>query len=575
MSAPRLAFEFLPPGIGDGASKNALAAAALAGGLDLPGLRIARQAADIEPPFGADEDRLDAGDRRALSSRLEGCLATLRPHVAVLDAIRSLGEPGALAVVTGQQPGLFASPLLSLYKALQALRVARELRARWKRPVVAIFWNHSDDHDIAEVHHAHFLNENLDLQRVGLAGMSSGRMPIGRIHLDEDRQNLAALRAVLEQSLVQRGEDDATNTRSRRALETFIPRHGETLAQTFTRAMTSLLGHQGLIVIEPDWIRERLSRALAHVIESDPVRALAAGADEVRRAGFEPAIDPASAALVYRLDERGRLALRAGGEGFRFDGEAGSRTGSELVAEIVQDLEAWSPGALLRPLAQDLCLPVAAYVGGPGELAYHAQLGALRRASGTPMTPFVPRRSCTLVTQETEQSLQRLELDVEHVLSGGLGAPDAPGTSGAPGASDLPAVLHDLHQAGERAAATLLEQRAALSAFDRSLGKNLSRTVSQVRSMIEKLVSKGERIHQNSSGKGRRHVRRLENTLLPKGLPQERVLGPLPFVARFGSDWIDGLFEALDPFDRTHLVVRFLEAPSGDGPADDPQRERA
>src|SRR5207344_2072434 len=95
---------------------------------------------------------------------------------------------------------------------------------------------------------------------------------------------------------------------------------------------------------------------------------------------------------------------------YRYDGEAGARTAVELAAEIVQEPLAWSAGALLRPVVQDLVLPTAAYVGGWGELDYHAQLGPLRALAGAPATPFVPRLSATLVDAAARESLGKLGL---------------------------------------------------------------------------------------------------------------------------------------------------------------------
>ncbi|HVS18089.1 MAG TPA: bacillithiol biosynthesis cysteine-adding enzyme BshC [Planctomycetota bacterium] len=526
-----------------------LVEAALTGELAGLGLCVARSADDIELPA----ERLDDERRAALSARLEHCLAPLRPHVAVLDAVRALRAPGTWAVVTGQQPGLCGGPLYTLYKALQAVRLARRLAQAWERPVVALFWNHADDHDVAEVHHLHLLNENLDLQRAGLASLSSGRTPLGRLVLDAERHALGGLRGFLEHSLARRNGGPAQQRVAQEALELFLPRAGETLATAFTRTLTGLLGPQGLVVVEPEWIRDELSRALAGFVERDLFVALERNAADLRAAGFEPAIAPREAALVYRVDDDGRHALRAGGEGFRFDGEPGSRTGVELAAEIVLDLGAWSPGALLRPLAQDLCLPVAAYVGGAGELAYHAQLGALREAVGAPPTPFVLRRSAILVEPETAQALRRLDVEAELVMEGRL-AERVDDALGAP-----PAALEHLRAAGERAVKALLEPRAEVASFDAALAQNLARTAGQVRSLVEKLIAKGERVHQNSSGKGRRHVRRVENSLRPHGQPQERVLGTLPFVARFGTGWIETLLAHLDPFERAPLIATFSD----------------
>jgi hypothetical protein len=167
-----------------------------------------------------------------------------------------------------------------------------------------------------------------------------------------------------------------------------------------------------------------------------------------------------------------------------------------------------------------------------------------------PQTPFLLRRSCTLVEPETAASLKRLGVDARTLLAGRLAEELGDDDETQP-------ALEALRRAGERAAEELLAPREQLAEFDRALAQNLARTAAQLRSMVDKLLAKGERVHQNSTGKGRRHVRRLENTLRPRGLLQERVLGPLPFVARYGADWIDALYAELDPFDPNHLLGTF------------------
>ena len=525
-----------------------LARVALEGELD-PGLAsVPQRVDDLEPP----PDAFEPAEREALARALEASLAPLEPHVAVLDAVRALRTPGACAVVTGQQPGFLASPLYSLYKALQAVRLARLLAQRWERPVAALFWNHADDHDVAEVHHTHVVNQNLDLQKITLPGLASGRTPFSDVVLDEEAQRLPALRAALAE--VHRGAP-----RLDRALDVFFPRAGESLARAFTRSMTALCGPLGLVVVEPPAIRRECSAALARLVALDPAPALERGAGRVRARGFAPAIVPAEAALVFRhVPERGkpaRRALRPGGEGFRYDGESGSRTPSELAAEIVQAPLEWSPGALLRPLVQDLCLPVAAYVGGYGELAYHAELGALREEARLHATPFVPRASCTLVDRETRFALERLELGVAAFLR-------ARGEVAA-GDGEAPPVVADLRAVAERAARELLALRGAVAELDPSLAVQVKRGADQVRSLVDKVAEKAERVHQNQAGKGRRHERRAQNNLFPRGEPQERVLGPFSFVARFGEAWVEELAGAIDPLGRDHLVVSLDDGEAG------------
>ena len=515
---------------------------ALSGKLELDGLVVARKLEHI-PQL---EDRLVPDERAHLARWLEARLATSSPPVAVLDAVRSLEEPGACFVVTGQQPGLFTAPLLVLWKSLQTIALARRLSASWGVPVVPLFWNHADDHDVAEVHHGYFVNPNFDLQKVALPGFSSGRQPLSRLSFDQERHALSAVRALLRQIYGYMPRIDE-------ALELFLPRHGETFASAFTRTQLDLLGHLGMLVLEPDWIREDLSHHLAQLVSRDLVGALADGERAVRDAGLEPAIASAGAALLYRVDAGGREPLRAGGEGYAYDEEPGSRTGTELAAEVVQDPGAWSAGGLLRPLLQDLALPVAAYVGGPGELAYHAQLGGARRALGLPHTPFVPRVSVTLVDEDCSRSLAKLEARLADVLA-------ARGEYDGPPEDRVEPVLGERMRAlAEETRARMLELRGEIGELDRSLEGLVKRTADKVGETIDKLGAKVSRVESNRTGKGQRHLRRLNQWLCPKGSAQERVLGPLPFVATYGSGWIDELTLELDPFASEHHAV-FLES---------------
>lgn len=490
-------------------------------------------------------------ERMELSLAIEREIARHQPHVAVLDGVRQLALPGACCVITGQQPGFLGGPLYSLLKALHAIRLARSLAQAWERPVVPLFWNHADDHDVAEVHHAWVLNENLDLQRLGLAGLSSGKQPVSRIVLREDKQHMSAVREALRQLYGRQPFGES-------AIELFLPREGETFATTFTRAMTELLGPHGLVVIEPDWIREPLSRNLARIVARPELAgALRNGEELLRERGAPVAIESASAALLYRVDERGRHALRFGGDGFRYDGEEGSRTGTELAAQIVQDPTGWSAGALLRPLLQDSALPSVAYVGGWGELNYLAQLGPLRDAVGVARTAAVPRWSATIVESETNEAALQLGVALSEVIaSRGAALAQEPEES-------APTVVVELREIALRAARELAARKSALAELDRGLAANLPRTGDQIRSLVEKLCEKAERVHANRAGRGRRLVRRVTNTLCPRGELQERVLLALPFIARHGTDWIGELLDLLGPLANGHLIVQ-LPAPKQD-----------
>ena len=533
--------EFLPADI---VGLSPLARAALGGELSVPGVTVARTSAEVPQPA----DRFDSEARAGLADHLEEASGCVSPPVAVLESIRALREPGACVVMTGQQPGLTCGPLYSVWKGLQAVAVARQLSEDWGTPVVPMFWNHADDHDIAEVHHTWLVNRNLDLQKAGLAGMSSGRQPFSRIILEEERNKLGAFKALMR-------EVYGDHLYIEEAIEALAPSDGESIARAFTRGMTALLGRHGLVVFEPDWLRDDLSAALGRIVGGDVPTDLTRGEADLTSAGHEVALPSREAALVYHVGPEGRRPLRPGGEGYQYDGEAGSRTAAELAAEIVQEPEAWSAGALLRPLVQDAALPVCAYVGGWGELAYQAQLGQLRKTAGVPETAFIPRISISLTDSDVRASLETLGCSVADIL-------EAKGDwQSAEEGGERPAVLDGLQALAKKTRADLLDQKAALNELDPRLVASLERAAGQVRDKVEKIAKKAERVHANQSGHGRRHERRANYTLSPRGNPQDRALGPLPFVAKFGFDWLGGLLEELDPFAPEHVHCALEEPP--------------
>ncbi len=548
-----------------------VARAAIAAGPTFGPIPLPRRMDEVPRP----EEHLGAEERGILADSIargfEKAGLKLAPEAAAsLDALR---VEGTFCVVTGQQPGFLASPLYSLYKALQACRAASELSEQWGTPVVPVFWNHADDHDVAEVHHAWQLNRNLDLQKVALAGLSSGRVPLGELAVTEENQRLGAVRAQLQNIVEEHKGAEA-------ALDLFMPKDGETLPRALSRIFGELCGRFGLVVVEPDWIRAQLSSEMGRIVSGPSssaaggpslVAALRAGEAELEALGLKAAIGigstdddaGAAAAIAYRhvQSDAGpaeRVALRAGGEGLRMDGEPGSRTHAELGAQIVGSPGEWSAGALLRPIVQDAVFPTCAYVGGYGELGYHAQLGPARDAAGQPRTPFLARVSLSIVDDDTRYALGRVEASVEEVLRAkGEFKP-------ADDDSAEPEVIAALREIGADAARRLVEHKGALAELEPALAVTIKKTAGHVEQSIGKVIDKALRVHQNRSGKGARQVRRVNSTLVPRNVPQERVLGPFQFMARYGAAFVDALREEIPSVSFEHIVLHLeSEEPEG------------
>lgn len=519
-----------------------LSARALSGRTQDLGLTVPQTLGAIPRP---NLDLFDPPRRAALADRIEAELTQLGSHINVLESVRKLRLPGATCVIAGQQPGLFGGPVFNAFKALHVVRLARALEQEWGTPVVPILWNHADDHDIAEVHHAWFANDQHNLVKVGLPGASSGRTPLSAFRCDATTHELAGLAARLE--------DLHMGSLAPDVAPMAVPQAGESLARAWTRLHLDLFGHLGLVVLEPDWIRADLSEALADVVAPHPIHALRAATERLAAAGLEPAIDPESAALVFHVtDAQGshpeRHALRPGGDGWAYDHEPGSRTPSELAAEIVRVKPAYSAGALLRPIVQDLALPTAAYVGGHGELAYHVQLGELRERVGLAPGVFVPRLSATLTDAQVRKSLRHVgQSAAEYLRAPNLDAEPSPAL--APGQAErLEALFHGFRN-------QMLAEQPALKAIDAGLPSQLRRTLGATKKGLDELNKRIRRIQSAGAGSDRRHLRRLSAQLWPRQMPQERILTTCQLTSKWGRSWIDELFAALEPLPLEHWIV--------------------
>lgn len=486
-------------------------------------------------------------DRVDLADRLSRRLGELEPHPAVESALEDLARPDSLCVVAGQQPGLAGGPLLHLHKALHAVRLAGALREKWQRPVVAVFWNHGDDHDLAEGQHVWIRNRYHDSCRLGLSSLGSGRRPFAEVELGEEQHQIAAFGEAVRATLSYGREADA-------ALELFLPRAGETLESAFTRVLSRLTGHLGLIVAEASLLRPLGGRALARFVVHDLEDAHAQAVERLAASGLATEAEDSEReiAWLYGTDAKGRRPLRVGGDGFRYDGEPGSRTQTELAAEIAHRPDAFTAGALLRTLVQDAILPSVATVGGFGELAYWIRTAELRERVGLRPAVFVPRVHATLCSPGARRALARAELEARVVLER---RPTEP-TPKQPLDPRAREVVERLRELGKGLRADLAELRPKMAEVDRGLSVRSKRTAAEVTERLDQLADRLERAARNRRGKEDRHRRHAAAVLCPLGEPQERVQSILQTTVELGGvEWIDTLAGSIDPLPTEHLLL--------------------
>ncbi len=470
-------------------------------------------------------------DRAALAGALRDyhrSLGTLNAETQAL--LDRLAHPASRVVVTGQQAGVLTGPAYSVHKAADAALLARSLDHE-EAPVVAIYWIASQDHDAAEVASTTLLDMSERLHRLVL-DVPEGQ-PIGRIAWREEwtaqiRQLLAEFDAPAEYRA-------AVSGRIEQAVS-----GGGSYADVFARLIHGLLSTAGLLVLDPMF--PALARLMAPALRRELEQPLASSekiedaAHRLERAGFEPQLRrPAGATNLFVEEEDGQRRL------LRFDGkrfQSGTREYSrdELLALLEDDPSRLTPAAGLRPAVQDTLLPTLAFVVGPGEIAYGAQLREVYELHGLHQPLLWPRLSVTWLEPNVARIMRRLgttaaqvQADPEGVLGRALAAERQ---AGAVSAERLQAIREQL--------GALTGELAALDpTLEGAAAKTQIRTTARIAHLQELAVRALARAEDERSGQ----LTRLKKHLLPNGVPQEREMNFLTFLLKHGETPLQMLLE--------------------------------
>ncbi len=494
----------------------------------------------------------------ALLDALARSNARLAPSPARERHLELLGRPGTVAVVTGQQVGLFLGPLYTVYKAAAAIVDARALSEETGRPCVPVFWLQTEDHDLPEIDHCVAPRptggEPLRVA-LNLPDAATSRVPVAHRPLGAGVTSaLAELREVLG------GQPSGTEFL---ALLERAYRPEATLPEAFVEVLSAVFADEGLVFLNP---RDAHLAPLAAPLHRRAIQdaaaissALARRSAALTEAGFSEQVHirPGAPLSFFSPD---------GAEGARYrlsPGEAPDTwtvaghpdgvtvTTSELLGWLEREPRRFTTSALLRPLLQDTWLPTAAYVGGPGEVAYFAQLAPLYAHFGLPMPLVVPRARFRVIEERTRGLLEKLGLSPDEAaaprdeLLARLAARSS--QEGAGGGFEPPEAIE------ARLTGVLTSELASLGerlkTLDPTLASPLRRTEQTVRRSVSKLMSKYRRALARRDQVASERLDRVRGAIAPDGAPQERVHGLPYYACRFGTrGFARRVLEACVPF---------------------------
>jgi bacillithiol biosynthesis cysteine-adding enzyme BshC len=490
---------------------------------------------------------LFAGDFRSLEAIGERARETFRPIPAEVkprweEYLQSFGAPpkvlsglerlaaGASCVVTGQQPGLFGGPAYNLYKALTAVKLAALVERHTHMPCVPVFWNHSDDHSLAEF--STFVH----------AG------PEGSVEVSLPVDDTPVPAYLLDGRWIYAGLLDrmAGSPGMPPGIVDFLRGcYRSTPAEGFTRVLLSVFGSMGLVPVEPRLLDGELTKKLyARVLArpADVREALERGAARVEAAGYEPVLRGSSGTGVYAIRDGLRRKVESANGSLTIGGE-------KVTAWDLLGRHRVSPQVFLRPIVQDAVLPTCAYVGGPNEIAYLAELRELYAHLEAIMPVLCPRASVSVVDAGSARAMEKLGIDpakifmkrdelVAEVIRGARGN-----------------ALSRIDELSGRVLRELDALAPALQEMDKNLEAALDKTRANVERILQALQGRVVKSVQEREDVQKGRISKLLAALRPGGDLQERRLGLASLLSTAGKGFPERLLEALDPLEPAHRLA--------------------
>ena len=461
-----------------------------------------------------------------------------------IEAGERLADARTVAVLTGQQAGLFGGPLFTLLKALTALKLASQVSHDHDVPGVAVFWVEAEDHDWSEVRSCTVFDAHLDPREVALPGRAGEpATPVASILLEDSIGDVIdELGRILPST-------EFTPALLEQLRDTYSP--GVGMADAFAKWLERALGDRGLIVydasdpVSKPLAAEVFARELATAGQTARL-ATATGSDLTAR-GYHAQVQVQDDSLALFLLDGSRLAIRCQDD--RLVAGDASYAANALQEEARVRPAAFSPGVLLRPVVQDTLFPTVCYVAGPNELAYLGQLRSVYAHFGVPMPLMYPRATATLLDSASLRFLTKYQLPLE-----ALQAQDEAALNALLAAQIPPAVGQAFADASEAIETEMAKLIAAVPMLDRTLEGAAKSTLGRMQHDLQTLHGKTIQAAKRRDETLRRQFIHLRALAFPRGHAQERTIGFVSFLNQYGPALVDRLADEL-PLDMGHHWV--------------------
>ncbi|MCP9201035.1 bacillithiol biosynthesis cysteine-adding enzyme BshC [Gramella sp. GC03-9] len=496
---------------------------------------------NFEKQIAEKESSFDHAIRKDLVKVLKKQYSGIETSDKTQDNIRLLGEKNSFTVVTGHQLNLFTGPLYFLYKIVSTINLTEKLKQKYPdQHFVPIYWMATEDHDFEEIN---FFNLNGKKFKWNNADPRAGKTAVGYLStegLDEVFQLFSA------------EIGDGENGKFLKTLFRKGYLEHDNLSDATRYIADKLFGEYGLVIVDgedADLKKHFIPYAKNELLEKRSFEKTTSAVEKLNELGYNVQVNPREINLFYLNEEIRERIIEKEGKFFVNETEI-SWTRDELLKELEEHPERFSPNVMLRPLYEEVILPNLCYIGGGGELAYWLELKDYFEAENVTFPMLLLRNSALLQSGKQSGKRKRLNISIpelflkQHELINRkvrkISNIDIDFSPQKQHLVDQFQHLYDLAEQTDKSfiGAVKAQEVKQLKGLD-NLEKRL------LKAQKRKLKDEVERIAE------------LQNGLFPNKSLQERQTNFSEFYVEYGPELIEELMNNLDPLESNFKIITF------------------
>jgi len=453
----------------------------------------------------------------------------------VQNNLEQLKKENTFTVTTGHQLNIFTGPLYFIFKIVTAINLAKKLRKEFPdKTFVPVYWMATEDHDFAEINHTYIGGKKIEWKN-DVPGAT------GRINTKSILEALNEYKAVLGIS--------ANAEKLSEWISDAYTKHDK-LADATRYLVNKLFGNYGLVIINADDIE--LKRLFAPIIKEDIIHQnsftkISDSNKKLADIHIEAQVNPREINFFY-LTEGLRERIILENEVYLINNTDLTFTKEELLKEIDNHPDRFSPNVVMRPLYQETILPNLAYIGGGAEIIYWLQLKSTFEYYKIDFPILLLRNSALVTNKKTSGKLQRLQLcykDLFYSLD----------TIKSKWVNKQSSHVLSLKDEWREIDSIFAKLKLRIHKIDPTLSPSTEAVKIRLEKALKNLEKKLIKAEKKNFSDALNDIEKIKNSLFPNGGLQERKENFGLFYIKYGDEFIKSLIEDFKPLDLKFTII--------------------